>query len=602
MTRFRVTLREAVLLVLPLLLVLGAAVAWIAVRGLAAQDRLESARGHLSTAREAAADRRLPEARAAVELAGRDTSAARSTTGDLVWRLVGAVPYVGANVETVRRLAEDADVLAREVLPQALDGIDGADPAKLRRPDGTIDLALLAQVSPPIVDSARRVGSVREDLGDLPSALVLGKVAAARDELTAQVDELFMTLNSASTAVRLAPALLGADRPRRFVVLLQQNAESRGTGGLPGGFAVLEVDGGRLRVTQTATNVDAPDGPIPVPQGITSSYLVRYGGLGAFDRWVNVNMSPDLPSVARVVADRFRTQREQPVDGVIALDAQALAMILTGSSPITLGDGTTLPAEGLVEYLGIGQYAQFATAIDQDVSGNNPARKDALSVIGAQTAARLTGQGGNSEALLRGLIEAVRSGHLRMASDDPALNLLAEAGVDGALPSPRRPVAYPVLFNASGSKLDQFVDRSINYTANGCGNGRRSSRIEVTLTNRAPAQGLPPYVTTRITPQLDIVSSTEDLVVLNIYASAGATLRRALLDGVVLDPSNRALPFLSRFVEGGLPAWAVPIALPREEARTLVLELDEPVLPGAPQVPEQPLARSLVADVRAPTC
>ena len=602
MTRFRVTLREAVLLVLPLVLVVGAAVVWIAVRGLEAQDRLESARGHLSTAREAAADRRLPEARAAVELAARDTSAARAATGDLVWRLVGAVPYGGANVETVRRLAEDADVLAGEVLPQALDGIDGADPVRLRRPDGTIDLALLAQVSPPIVDSARRVGAVREDLADLPSALVLARVAAARDELTAQVDELFATLDSASTAVRLAPALLGADRPRRFVVLLQQNAESRGTGGLPGGFAVVEVDGGRLRVTQTATNVDAPSGSIPLPEGVSDSYLVRYGTLGALDRWVNVNVSPDLPSVARVVADRFRVQRKQPVDGVIALDAQALAMILTGSEPISLTDGSTLPAEGLVDYLSIGQYAQFATATGVDVSGNNRARKDALSVIGAQTAARLTGRGGDSEALLRGLIGAVRSGHLRMASDDPALALLAGSGVDGALPSPLRPVAYPVLFNSSGSKLDQFIDRSVRYTASGCGNGRRSSRIEVTLTNRAPAQGLPPYVTTRITPQLEIVSSTEAFVTLNVYASAGSTLRRATLDGVVLDPTDPALPFLSRYVEGGLPAWAVPVTLPREQARTLVLELDEPVLPGAPQVPEQPLARPLVADVRAPTC
>ena len=39
-----------------------------------------------------------------------------------------------------------------------------------------------------------------------------------------------------STALEIAPTLLGEDRPRRFFVLVQQNAESRGTGGLPGGF------------------------------------------------------------------------------------------------------------------------------------------------------------------------------------------------------------------------------------------------------------------------------------------------------------------------------------------------------------------------------
>ena len=602
MKRLRVTPREALLLVLPVLLVLGAAAVWIAVRGLEAQDRLESARGHLTTAREAAADRRLPEARAAVEAAARDTTAARSATGDPVWRLAGAVPYLGANVETVRRLAAAADVLASEVLPQALDGLGDADPGRLRRSDGSVDLELLATVTPPIVDSARQVADVRADLAGLPSAWVLARVASARDELAVQVDELTSTLGSVSTVLRLAPPLLGADRPRRFVVLLQQNAESRGTGGLPGGFAVVEVDKGRLRVSQTASNADAPTGSIPLPQGVSSSYLVRYGNLGALDRWINVNVSPDLPSVARVVADRFRLQRQERVDGVITVDAQAIASILTGSEPVVLADGRALAAEQIVDYLGVGQYVDFATATGADVSGNNAARKDALSVLGAQTAARLSGGGGDSEALLRGLTEAVRSGHLRMASDDPALALLAEAGVDGALPSPQRPVAYPVLYNSTGGKLDQFTDRSVRYTASGCGDGRRSSQIEVTLTNRAPASGLPPYVTTRITPQLDIVSSTENVMTLNVYASAGATLRRALLDGVVLDPKDRALPFLSRYVEGGLPAWSVPVTLPRDTARTLVLELDEPVLPGVPQVPEQPLARPLVTDVRAPTC
>lgn len=591
-------MRDLVLALLPLLLAVGASAAWIAVRGLEAQDRLGAARTQLTAARQAAGDRQVPEARAAVLAAARDTSRARALTGDLVWRLVGSVPYAGANVETVRRLAADADVLASEVLPRALDGIDGADPVRLRRPDGSVDLALLADVTPPIVDSAARVRAVRADLATLPSSFVLARIASARDELEEQVVELSTTLDAASTAVRIAPALLGGDRPRRFVVLLQQNAESRGTGGLPGGYAVVEAAAGRLRVVETASNADAPNGPVAVPKGVSDAYRVRYGRLGAFDSWVNVNVSPDLPTVARVVAQRFAVQRQAPVDGVVALDAQGLAAILTGSDPVTLPDGTPLPADRLVDYLGIGQYADFATATDQDVTGNNAARKDALSLIGAQTAARLTGAGSNGEALLRGLIEAVRSGHLRMASDDPALALLAASGVDGALPSTSRPVAYPVIFNSTGGKLDQFVDRSVRYVADSCDGDTRRSRIEVTLTNQAPAQGLPPYVTTRIGADRSITSSTEDAVTLNVYATAGAELRSATLDGTALDPDTE----LTRFVEGGLPAWATRLDLPRQKARTLVLELVEPVLVGAPQVPEQPLARPLAVEMSAPVC
>lgn len=600
MTRPRPVRRELLLLLLPLVLAAVAAATWIGLRGLQAQDRLEQARAQLTIARQAAAERQLPEARAAVAAAADDTAAARDLTDDLVWRLVGSVPYLGANVETVRRLALDADVLAGEVVPKALEGLDGVEPARLRRPDGSVDLALLTAVTPAVVESAERVRDVQQDLATLPTAWVITRVAAARDELTAQVDELAGTLTAASTALRLAPPLLGADRPRRFVVLMQQNAESRGTGGLPGAYALVEVDEGRLRVVETRSNADAPDGSIPLPEGVSQDYLVRYGILGALDRWVNINVSPDLPAVARVVAARFEVQRKQAVDGVIALDAQALAAILTGSEPVRLLDGAPLPADQIVEYLGVRQYADFPPAT-ANVNDNSRARKDALSLIASQTAARLTGSGGDTAALLEGLVEAVRSGHLRMASDDPALRLLSQAGVDGALPSPRAPIAYPVLFNSSGSKLDQFVDRSLRYTARGC-DGRRASRVEVTLTNRAPAQGLPAYVTTRLTPGLEIISSTEDLVTLNVYATAGSRLRRAALDGVVLDPKDPSLPFLSRFVEGGLPAWAVPVTLPRNTPRTLVLDLDEPVRPGLVQVPVQPLARPLGVTIDAPRC
>ena len=107
-----------------------------------------------------------------------------------------------------------------------------------------------------------------------------------------------------------------------------------------------------------------------------------------------------------------------------------------------------------------------------------------------------------------------------------------------------------------------------------------------------------PYVTTRITGD-GIVTSTDAAVTLDVYASRGATLRTATLNG---RPLATRRPLLSRFVEGGLPAWSLSMELPREEPQTLVLDLTEPVLRGAPQVPVQPLARPLDVAILAPTC
>ena len=46
-------------------------------------------------------------------------------------------------------------------------------------------------------------------------------------------------LHSVDLGARIAPRMLGLDRPQRYFVAFQNNAEARGTGGLPGAFGIL---------------------------------------------------------------------------------------------------------------------------------------------------------------------------------------------------------------------------------------------------------------------------------------------------------------------------------------------------------------------------
>src|SRR4029078_8331162 len=47
-------------------------------------------------------------------------------------------------------------------------------------------------------------------------------------------------------ATKLPPPMRGADGKRTYLVMFQNNAEIRATGGLPGAFATLTADHGRL--------------------------------------------------------------------------------------------------------------------------------------------------------------------------------------------------------------------------------------------------------------------------------------------------------------------------------------------------------------------
>lgn len=589
--------RRRSLYVFGALLLIIAAGGWLGVRGLAAQRHLEQARTELTAARAALTDRQVEPARAAVLAAGRETERARELTGDPVWRLAAAIPYAGASLEVGRAVAVAADDIARRVLPGALTAVETVDADSLRRPDGGVELTLLQAAQPPLTASAATFDAVSAELTRSPRAGVVGPVARARDQFVSQLDELGGPLRDGARALELAVPLLGGDRPRRFFVLVQQTSEARGTGGLVGGYAVIETDRGRVRVSARGSNADLQSARVPVPPGVGPDFVRLYGGgVGAFELWGTINLSPDLPTVARVVNAKWQAQGGGPLDGVIALDAKALAFLLRDGGDIEVADGRRIPPEGLEDYLAVGQYVGV---VGED---GRSERKDQLEVVAGAVTDRIVSGDGSLEPLLRGLAEAVRSGHLRMASDDPALApLLADAGVDGGLPQGPAPVAYPVLVNATGGKLDNFLQRSVTYVAGPCEGSRRRSTVSVELRNEAPADGLPPFLTIRNTGD-GITSSTDSTVSLIVYTTPGAELVRATVDGRAVRPQDPDGLFVANSIERGLPLFQVMLDLPRDQTRRFVLELDEPVVAGAARVPEQPLSRPLARDVRVPAC
>jgi hypothetical protein len=584
-----------------LLLVLAGTLAWLGLTALQARSELTAARADLTAARAALVDGETAAAQEALTRAGRRTSRAVDLTSDPLWRLAAGVPGYGNSLQALRGVVQGADRLAAQALPLAVRGAAAVDRDALRRPDGSIDVPMVRAATPDVAAGATAARDVEAQLLALPQRTVVPVLADAQRSFAEQVGELAGVLESGARALELAPLLLGDDRPRRFFVLVQQTAESRGTGGLPGGFAVVETAGGRISVPRAGSRAELGDLDVDPLPDLPVEFVSRYRQLGAFDILVNVNVSPDLPVVGRLLADAWQRSTGQALDGVIALDGRALSLLLQGSGPVEV-DGRSIAPEQLEEYLAVGQYVDFAPPTGSAALDLSRERKDALSEVAALTARRLASGGGDTRALLSGLSDAVRSGHLRMTSTDSELGpRLRAAGVDGALPDASRPVAYPVVFNSTGGKLDTFLSRSVSYRAGPCEGTARRSRIEVVLRNDAPAEGLPAYL--RVRDDGDGVRlTTDNAVTLSVYATPGAVLTRAALDGRELAPEDTSLPLLSRFEEGGLQGWSLFVDLPRAAPRSLVLELEEPLRAGEALVPEQPLARPLEREVDVPAC
>ena len=182
-----------------------------------------------------------------------------------------------------------------------------------------------------------------------------------------------------------------------------------------------------------------------------------------------------------------------------------------------------------------------------------------------------------------------------MWSANPAeQRLLAATPLAREVPTDPAPYAGVTVNNFSNGKLDYYLGRNFSYQAGACAGTYRASTITVTLTNSAPAIGLPEYVTNQRRDYPEGPPGT-NTVSLQLLATDGALTRTVTIDGV-------AAPFGATF-DRGHPALEVLAQLQPGQTRTVVFDLLEPTSAnGAARVPAQPLVQPVTITSAVPVC
>ena len=60
--------------------------------------------------------------------------------------------------------------------------------------------------------------------------------------------------NEISASVQASPLMLGIDTPKKYLIAFQNSAEARGTGGILGAFAEVEINKGNISIIRTGSN------------------------------------------------------------------------------------------------------------------------------------------------------------------------------------------------------------------------------------------------------------------------------------------------------------------------------------------------------------
>lgn len=183
--------------------------------------------------------------------------------------------------------------------------------------------------------------------------------------------ELRRTARAASDIFPHLNQLLGGKGKRRYLVLFENNAELRPTGGFIGSFGVATFEQGKL------TGLDVQDvysadgqlkGHVEPPPAI-KQYL---GEANWYLR--DSNFSPDFPVSAQRAAWFIDKELGLTIDGVIAVDLEFVKKVLTETGEVELPDfGETITADNLYEK------AQFAA--EGDFFPGSRAKKNFLAAL-----------------------------------------------------------------------------------------------------------------------------------------------------------------------------------------------------------------------------
>ncbi len=175
------------------------------------------------------------------------------------------------------------------------------------------------------------------------------------------------------------------------------------------------------------------------------------------------------------------------MDGAISIDPVALSYILGAVGPVTMPDGETITTDNVVELTESTAYIRFPT--------DQVARKAYLQDVASAVVEKMTGHLDSPRQLLDALGKAVGEGRIAVWSASPDdQKLIEETPLAHEVPNDPAPYASVVINNLGGNKLDYYLTRQIEYSADGCDSSTRTSTVTVRLTNNVPDVPLPEYV------------------------------------------------------------------------------------------------------------
>ncbi|MET0928147.1 MAG: DUF4012 domain-containing protein [Aeromicrobium sp.] len=477
---------------------------------------------------------------------------ARASTDGILWDLGSHLPLLGSNISSAQTVAEVLDTVSDEALPPIVDVSSRLSLEAFSPRGGRFDLERVEAVAPAVATADAVLTQARADLDGIDAGSLLLPLKTPVRRIQSKVDSAQSVARAGATAARLMPAMMGRDGTRRYLLLIQNNAEARATGGIAGSYAVITAKRGKLTMGRQGSSVDFAPIDDPVVPMSRDEQTVFTDQLVTDVR--DANVTPDFPRSGEIARAMAKEALGVDVDGVLSVDPVAMSHLLAGTGPVDLGQDVVLDQGNAVESLLSTIYLRL-----------DPALQDGFFEITARAIFdAVTSGAGQSLPVIAGLVRAAEENRLMLWSARTGeQEQIAATGLAGAFAGDTGGTPHVGVYvgDSAGGKMQYYLDATTVARATRClDEDTQEIVISTQLTSSAP-RGLPASVT-----GLDEeLPDGEMRFFAWLYAPYGGRFTSITLDGKPQIITTARLD--------GRSETSVPVSLPPGATRTLTARM-----------------------------
>ncbi len=397
-----------------------------------------------------------------------------------LWSAASNVPIVGENVNAVRLATQATHTVIDGALEPGVKILNSLDLSSTDVEGGGIDLAPLRDAQEDLPEISAAIEKANETIGGIDRSKVLPVVDDALGSLTDAIEVAGPGLEIAQEYLPQLLDIAGADEPRRYMLVFQNNAEIRSGGGLPAATAIVDVEDGKAKMAdQTSTYSFDRFTKVFHPEPEMDQLYVEdtFTGFGNFTR------TPDFPTTAQSFDQLWFNKTGERLDGVITIDPVVLSYMLEATGPVISSDGVELTSDNAVETLLYDAYHMYTGKQQDEFFGD----------VAAKVFEKISDGDWDPLEMVDQLVRAADEERLHAwFPDEDEQGMVEELELEGSLATDNEEVTEVGLFvnDYSASKLEYFLDTAVSLTCN-VEAGTMTTSIDVT--NSVPEGGMTKY-------------------------------------------------------------------------------------------------------------